>query len=274
MLRLARFVLRFTWIVSVILMFSFSRAWSDDVSDPGQYLKLNGLNIYYEIHGSGEPLLLLHGGLSHGNAWHEQVAAFAPHYKLILMDSRGHGRSELGTEQISYTKMTDDVLALLDLLHIERTHLLGWSDGAIIGLHMAIRAPQRLGKLIAFGANYQPSGVREEIGENKRFSKFFTDSANDYQTLSPSPDQWQSFLDNIMKMWASEPDFSTAQLAGITAEVLVLAGATEEAIKIPHLESMAKLIPNSTLALMPGTGHFALWEKPAEFNRIVLAFLK
>lgn len=266
-------MLRVARITAFVLLMSSSHAWGDEIADPGQYLKLNGLNIYFEIHGSGEPLLLLHGGLSHSDAWHQQIAALVPHYKLILMDSRGHGRSELGSQQISYAKMTGDVIALLDALNIERTHVLGWSDGAIIGVDMAIRVPQRLGKLIAFGVNYHPSGVREDVAENKRFGEFFAESARDYQTLSPSPDQWQAFLDNIMKMWASEPNFSATQLGNISTKILILAGATEEAIKISHLESMAALIPNSTLTLMPGTGHFALWEKPDEFNRIVLAFL-
>ena len=274
MINLGKFKLAFRLVPVFALLISSSPVWSDDLSESGQYLKLNGLNIYVERHGDGEPLLLLHGGLSNSDAWHKQLASLAPHFQLIVMDSRGHGRSELGPEQISYSKMTDDVIALLDTLNIERAHVLGWSDGAIIGLDMAIRVPERLGKLVAFGVNYHPSGVREDVTENERFAKFFDDSAKEYQRLSPTPDQWQSFLDNITKMWANEPDFSASQLAGITSNVLILAGAAEEAIKIPHLYSMAELIPKSTLTLMPGTGHFALWEKPEEFNRIVLEFLK
>ena len=211
----------------MLLLITVTGAISDELIEQGQYLTLNGIDIYYEIHGEGEPLLLLHGGLSHSGAWHEQVLALKPHFQLILMDSRGHGRSSFDAEQISYAAMADDVIALLNALQIKRTHILGWSDGGIIGLDIAIRWPDRLDKLIAFGTNYHPSGVHDDVAENTRFAEYFAASAKDYQAFSPTPQHWKMFLDNITKMWASEPDFSATELGGISAEVLVLAGAQE-----------------------------------------------
>lgn len=268
---------KMTWInlsSIMLLLTTLSSAVSDELTEDEHYLTLNGNSIYYEIQGQGEPLLLLHGGLSHSGAWHQQVAALKPHFQLILMDSRGHGRSSLNAEQISYAAMADDVIGLLNALKIKRTHLLGWSDGGIIGLEIAIRAPERLGKLIAFGTNYHQAGVRADLAENKRFGEYFAACAKDYQALSPTPQHWQKFLDNIMTMWTSEPNFSVEELRGIRSEVLVLAGAQEEAIKITHVESMAQLIEQSTLTLIPETGHFAHWDKPDEFNTIVLDFLR
>lgn len=239
----------------------------------GQTVELNGIDIYYEEYGQGDPLLLLHGGLANGSYWANQIPAFAEQYHVIVMDSRGHGRSSFDDTPISYDLMSSDVLALLDHLEIPQTDLVGWSDGGNIGLDIALSNPDRLNKVVAYGANFDPTGVRLDIGSSDKFSAYIERAAADYLANSPHPERWDEFLNNIANMWATEPNWTMEQIASITTPFLILDGAEEEAIDLNQTKLMAVLMPNAELLLIPGTGHFAMFEKPDEFNQIVLDYL-
>jgi len=234
---------------------------------------VNDIQMYYEIHGDGTPLILLHGGLGYADYWEKQIPVLSKHYKLIAVDSRGHGRSTYSAKPIKYSLMASDVIALMDYLAIKKAHVLGWSDGGIIGLDLAVHYPDRLIRVIAFGANYNPSGLRADIDKSEKFNKYIEQASKDYQNLSPNPKQWDAFLANISNMWATEPNFTAGELGSITVPILILDGDSDEVIYTEHTTGMANLIPTATLTLIPGTGHFAFWEKPEEFNRIVLEFL-
>lgn len=237
---------------------------------------VNDIEMYYATYGDpeDEPLLLLHGGLGNADYFVNQIAEFVDDdYYVITADSRGHGRSTMSDQQIGYALMASDVLALLDYLEIDAVNLVGWSDGGIIGLDIAINHPDRLLKLVAYGANYVPSGVRSDVGENERFNAYIEMAAGDYARLSPNPDNFETFLANIGNMWATEPNYTEEQMQGITVPTLILDGMQEEAIYPEHDLEMAQLIPNADLVLMGGIGHFAMWDKTEAFNNIVLAFL-
>lgn len=239
----------------------------------GQTARINGVDIYYELYGAGDPVFLLHGGLANGTYFRNQIPVLAAKYKLIVMDSRGHGRSSFDKTPISYEVMAADVLGLMDHLGIQKTSIVGWSDGGIIGLELAIHHPERLNKVVAYGANFDPTGVRLDVGQNSRFNAYIAAAAADYQKLAPQPERWDEFLANISHMWATEPNYTEDQLKSITTPFLILDGAKEEAIDLNQTKLMALLIPNAKLVIMPDTGHFAMFEQPAEFNRIVLDYL-
>jgi pimeloyl-ACP methyl ester carboxylesterase len=234
---------------------------------------VNDIEMYYAIYGDGEPIILLHGGLGNADYFANQIAVFAETYRVIAVDSRGHGRSTVTETPIGYSLMASDVLALMDYLEIEAAHLVGWSDGGIIGLDIAIHHPERLLKLVAYGANYNTSGVRADVGESELFNAYVERALADYAALSPAPENVDGFLENISNMWATEPDFSAEQLGGITTPTLILDGWQEEAIYPEHAFEMASLIPTAELQLMPGVGHFAMFHTPEMFNSIVLNFL-
>lgn len=240
---------------------------------PGQVARVNGIDLYYEVYGAGDPLVLLHGGLGNGTYWRNQIPVFAQRYRVIVVDSRGHGRSSFDDQPISYALMASDVLALMDQLGIQKADIVGWSDGGIIGLELAIRHPERLNRVVAYAANFDPTGVRLDIGQNAYFNAYIARAAEDYQALSPHPERWDAFLANITNMWATEPNYTEAQLKGITTPFLILDGEEEEAIDLNQTKLMALLIPGAKLELMPGTGHFAMFEQPELFNRIVLDYL-
>jgi pimeloyl-ACP methyl ester carboxylesterase len=219
-------------------------------------------------------VLLLHSGLSNGDHWVNVIPALTDAgYQAIVMDSRGHGRSSFDETPISYEVMASDVLGLMDHLGIDKADIVGWSDGAIIGLELALTHPERLHKVVAYGANFDPTGVRLDIAENDYFNAFEARNAEEYQILSPEPERWDEFFASILNMWATQPNYTMDQLRTIKTPFLILDGEEEEAIDLNQTKLMAELIPGAELVLMPDTGHFAVFEQPEEFSRIVLDFL-
>lgn len=134
-------------------------------------------------------------------------------------------------------------------------------------------APERLNRVVAYGANFDPTGVRLDIGQNPYFNAYIVEAAKENQAMSPASQRWPEFLANISHMWATEPNYSMEQLQSITTPFLILDGEKEEAIYRNQTKLMWLLIPGAELTLMPDTGHFALFERPEEFSQIALDFL-
>jgi pimeloyl-ACP methyl ester carboxylesterase len=234
---------------------------------------VNGVNIWYAIFGHGTPVILLHGGLANSNYWGRMVTELAGRYQVVVMDSRGHGRSTRNSEPIGYDLMASDVIAVMDFLKIGKAAIVGWSDGAIIGLDIAIRHPERLTRLFAFAANSDPSGVAD-ISHSAVFNKYLARAKSEYESLSPTPKEYESFLAQIMKMWETQPHFSSEQFSRIAAPVWIVDADHDEAIKRVDTLFMADHIPNSGLLILPQTSHFAFLQDPALFNAAVLRFLE
>ena len=234
---------------------------------------VNGIEMYYAIYGSGEPLILLHGGLGHSDVWGNQIPAFAKQYKVIVADSRGHGRSTRTSEPYSYRLMASDVVALMDHLKIDKAAIVGWSDGGIIGLDIAMNHPERVTKLFAFGANTNVAGLRPDIANSVVFNKYIERAGKDYERLSKTPKDYDAFVTQISEMWATQPDYKPEDLAKITAPTAIADGEHDEAIRQEHNAEMAKLVPGAKLVILPGVSHFAMWQNPELFNKAVLDFL-
>jgi len=237
------------------------------------YAPVNDIKMYYAIYGQGEPLIMLHGGLAHADVWGNQIPVFARHFKVIVADSRGHGRSTRSPQPYSYALMASDVIALMNHLGIDKAALVGWSDGGIIGLDIAMTHPERLTRLYAFGANYNIGGVRADVGSNATFNRYIAEIGKDYERLSPTPKEYDAFVKQIGVMWETQPDYKPEQLAKITVPTMIADGEHDEAIKRAHTEEMARLIPGAKLEILPGVSHFAFWQKPDAFNESVLDFL-
>src|SRR5579862_6953681 len=168
------------------------------------HAKVNGISLYYATIGAGPPVVLLHGGLANSDYWGNQVRALEPHHMVIVVDSRGHGRSTRDARPYGYDLMADDVVALLDTLHIARADVVGWSDGAILGLDLAIRHPNRVGRVFAFAANTVTSGVQDNVDKNLTFARFIARAGGEYRKLSATPNDYDGFVVQISKMWATE----------------------------------------------------------------------
>ncbi|KAF1012045.1 MAG: AB hydrolase superfamily protein YdjP [Pseudomonas fluorescens] len=237
------------------------------------YAAVNGIKVYYTRTGHGSPVVLLHGGLSNSDYWGNQVKALATRHTVISLDSRGHGRSSRDEKPYGYDLMADDVVAVLDTLKIPRADIVGWSDGAIIGIDLALRHPERINKVFAFAANTQTSGVKDGVEKNPTFAAFIERAGKEYAKLSPTPKEYDAFVEQISHMWASQPNWTDAQLASIKTPILIVDGDHDEAIKREHTEYMAATIPGAGLLILPNTSHFAFLQDPALFNAALLDFL-
>ena len=238
------------------------------------HAEVNGISLFHVVTGEGSPVVFLHGGLSNSDYFGLQVPEVARRHRVICVDSRGHGRSTRNTQPFGYDLMTDDVVALLDHLQIPRAAIVGWSDGAIIGLDMAMRHPDRVSRLFAFGANTQTSGLKPDIDKNPTFAQFIARAKTEYERLSPTPGEYDQFLQQIEKMWETQPNWSDEQLRAIRAPVLIADGQHDEGIKREHTEYMAATIPGAGLLILPNASHFAFLQDPALFNAALLDFLE
>ena len=229
--------------------------------------KVNGTSLYFAQFGEGPPVLLLHGGLANANYWGHQVAAPVERFSVTVIDTRGHGRSPLTSRAFSYRTLADDVAAVMDLLDISAAAIIGWSDGGIVGLQLAVDRPDRVSRLFAFGANSSLDGLNANGPRTAVFQSFSQRCRAEYAQLSPQPERWPQLIAGLRAMWRSEPNFTRQMLAGIKLPVTISAGEYDEIIKRDHTEQMARTIPGARLVIQPRVSHFAMLQDPVQFNR-------
>ncbi len=236
---------------------------------------VNDIQMYYEIWNAsgGEPVLLLHGGMGSTLNWGNQVPALIGKHKVIALDSRGHGRSTFSEQPFGYELMASDTLAMMDYLKIDKASIVGWSDGGIIGLVIAMEHPERVNKLMAFGANYNLSGLKPTVQTDPVFGVAMGMAMENYQKLSATPENFENFMGQISAMWFSQPDFKPEQLDKITAPTLIADGQYDEAITTEHTTELAALIPGAKLLIIPNVSHMGMWQDPAAFNAAMTGFL-
>ncbi|MEO6299985.1 MAG: alpha/beta fold hydrolase [Paracoccaceae bacterium] len=234
---------------------------------------VNGISMYFATFGAGKPVLLIHGGLGNADIWSNQVIDLMKDHLVIVADSRGHGRSTRNEEPFGYDLMSADYLALLDYLKIEKVDLVGWSDGGIIGLDIAMGHPERLSHLFAQAANITTDGVNPGVATDTVFGSYIDWMSKDYAKMSPTPDQFDAFVTQISNMWATQPNWTDAQVAAIKVPTAIVAGDHDEAILRAHTEKIAAMIPGAKLVILPDASHFAMLQAPAEYTAAVRALI-
>jgi pimeloyl-ACP methyl ester carboxylesterase len=228
----------------------------------------DGVKLYYEIYGAGEPLLLIHGNGGSISDLGAQIAYFRKHYKVIAMDSRDQGKSADSPDKLTYEKMTDDLAALLDHLKVGPVNVLGWSDGGIEALLLGIRHPAKVKKIATMAANLNPSEAAiypEVIG----LVKSMLGSIPAAQTETP---QVRREL-KVTGMMLEEPNIELKALEGITAPTLVMA-SDHDLIRDQHTVDIYHHIPNSQLCIFPNATHMVPFDDPALFNATVERFFR
>ena len=235
---------------------------------------MNGTKIYFAQFGeAGPPVLMLHGGLGNSNYWGHQVGELAKQFAVTVMDTRGHGRSPLTSRTFGYGLFAQDAIALLDYLQIPAASIIGWSDGGVTGLELAMTRPDRVAKLFAFGANSAPAGMKPGGARTGVFAAYAARCRAEYAALSPNPDKWPQLVQGLGAMWRSEPNYPDQKLARIKAPTAIVDGAHDEIIKPEHTRHMARVIPGARLAILPNTSHFAMLQDPVAFNQALMDFL-
>lgn len=243
------------------------------LTDDQGFVENDGARIWYASYGSGSPVVLLHGGLGNSGNWGYQVPALVGSgYRTVVIDSRGHGRSTRDGRPYTYELMASDVLAVMDELHIEKSGLVGWSDGACTALILAAHSPARAAGVFFYACNMDPSGTKEFV-----FTPVIGRCLNrhklDYAQLSATPDKFDEFFEAVGLMQRTQPNYSAHDLAQISVPVTIVQSEHDEFIKREHAVYLAQTIPNAKLVDLKGVSHFAPLQRPGQFNAALLAFL-
>ena len=236
----------------------------------GKYASINGAKLYYEEYGIGEPLLLIHGNSGDIKSMDNQIEYFKTKYRVIVADNRGHGKSELKTDSLTYSQITKDWEGLVNHLGLDSISIIGWSDGGIIGLKMGISSNCNIKKIVTMGANLRPdtSAVNSwAINEVTKVLEFIKYKIQEKDTTQP----W-SLGKQVVELLVNQPTIETKVLSKIKAKVLIMAG-DKDIIKNKHTVEIFENIPSAQLCIMPGETHFTPKQSPALFNKIADDFL-
>jgi pimeloyl-ACP methyl ester carboxylesterase len=238
------------------------------------YVTSAGARIWYAAHGEGPAVVLLHGGLGNSGNWGHQVPALlAAGYRAVVIDSRGQGRSTRDATAYSYELMASDTDTVMAALGIGRAAFVGWSDGADTALVLAHAAPDRVAGIFFFACNVDPAGALP-FEFTEMIGRIYAHHLRDYAALSPTPDDFEKMRDDLGLMQQSQPNYTAADLASIAVPVWSVLGEHDEFIRREHAEYVASTIPGARFVLLPEVSHFAPLQRPAEFNRAMLGFLR
>ena len=228
----------------------------------GKFAKIRGFNMYYETYGTGQPLLIIHGNGGSINNFLYQIPYFSAHYKVILADSRAQGKSTDLGDSLSYEMMADDLSALLDNLHLDSCNVIGWSDGGINGLLLAMRHPEKVKKLAVTGANLWPDTTAVD-------PFIYHWAQNEFTKLKKLPATPKIKAEiKLMRLLSFEPQISPLQLKGISCPTLVI-GGDHDVLLPQHTMLIAQSIPKSYLWIIPNSGHSTPIFYKEMFNKVV-----
>jgi pimeloyl-ACP methyl ester carboxylesterase len=242
------------------------------------YAPVNGLQMYYEIHGVGEPLMLLHGAYGTINLWGPILTSLSEHRQVIAVEQQAHGHTADIDRPLSYEQMTEDTAALMRHLGIEHADIFGYSMGGNIGLQLAIRHPDLVRKLVAVSANYRSDGYYPELLEliQTITPEVFAGSPIEeaYFRNAPHPDNWVTLIDKLKQLDAQEFAWPEEELRAIAAPTLLVM-ADSDAMRPEHMVELFRLLgggvpgdltglPTSQLAVIPGATHVSLVTERAD----------
>lgn len=241
------------------------------------HAEVNGLRVWYERWGKGPPLLLLHGAWGSNAEWDQAARSLAEQFTVFAPDTRGHGRtSDPGS--ISYDLIAADVVGFIETVVGKPAALVGWSDGGVASLIVALRRPDLVTKLVPIGANFHAAGLLSVA--RARFEALSPDAPAlehyrlAYEAVSPDGAvHWPRIFAKVKSMILSEPTLKSSELSAIEARTLVISG-DDDIVSLQHTIDMALAIPRAELAIVPGTSHFLHHEKPEVTWRLILDFLE
>lgn len=247
------------------------------------YLRINGVDLYSEVGGTGPPVLLLHGGYCSLESLRAQSDALVPDHEVFAYERPGHGRSADIDGDYDYERGLADAVEYLAAHGLDAVDVIGYSDGAIIGLLLAMRHPGRIRSLVAISANLDPSAFTHSegaVGALVLDSPGATEDTDEpdvermhYERLSPDgPEHADVVLNKLFRLWTGEPRIAPAELAVITARTLVMSG-DRDTIRPDHSLLIAASIPGAQLAIVPGTTHNLIAERPDLISSLIKGFL-
>jgi pimeloyl-ACP methyl ester carboxylesterase len=253
----------------------------------GAHIEADGLRVYYEVYGEGEPLLLLHGGTATCRSWSSHLPAFIEHFRVFAPDSRGHGRTNNPANELDYRVMADDVAALIRALGLQRPLVLGYSDGGQIVLELGMRYPGLARALVLGGTQFRFSeaylgdarallGITEgeevDLDRLERDQPDFVGYLRQEHAHVYGPEYWKTYVKQIAALWLTPLRYAPEDLAAVTDPVLILVGDRDGACTEEAPELLRQL-RNAELAVAPGSDHGFIEAKASLFDALALDFL-
>lgn len=248
----------------------------------GKYVDVNDIKIYYEIYGEGEPLLLLHGNSGSIESFVYQIPELSKHFKVIAVDSRAQGRTTDSDQEITYALMASDMAGLIDKLNLGKVNVVGWSDGGNIGLELAYAHPEKVLKVITFGANYTHENwmaPADSVVMNPgdplilKTAEMMKRYSTSIKRLSPDTLRIPIIKKKLADLMEKYPNFTPAQLKTIKVPFLIVAG-DHDAINLDQTIALFTNLPKSQLFIVPHATHIVLAENPDLINSSIIRFLK
>jgi len=238
-----------------------------DNTEAGHYATINGIKIYYEVYGNGEPLILLHGNGGSIKSVKDQIPFFSKHFKVIAVDSRAQGKTNDTGDSLTYDAMAADLNGLLDYLKIDSARIIGYSDGGITGLLTAFRYPKKVKMLATVSPNIRPDSAvlypTVEADGIKELTKYEDSLKAGFTTVAGKV--------KLLRLMQFHPHITPAELASIKAPVLILCG-DRDLIQLSHIIEIFRAIPNSNLCVLPASTHFALRKNATVYNETIDRF--
>ena len=246
-------------------------------ADTSGFAPVNGVRLYYAIfnRNGGRPVILLHGSLGSSDDWGFETPLLDKTHEVIILDSRGRGRSTMSSEPMTIGLMASDVLALMDFLKIPRASIVGWSEGGVTALFLAIHNPARIEKLFAFGANYSVSSYPPKplsAAMKAMGIRYMARARATYSRLSPTPGRFGELL-TALSQDSTEPELKPADLAKIKAPTVIADGAYEQFITNKETVTLAHLVPGTKLVIIPNVSHGGPLQDPNHFHKAVINLL-
>ena len=267
--------------------------WTADAKGSGQYAEVNGINLYFETHGAGRPMILLHGGLGSGEMFGPTLPTLAERHQVVVVDLQGHGRTADIDRPLDPRLMADDIAALIDHLGLDRPDVVGYSLGGGVAVQTAARHPEKVGRLVMASANMRrdviyPDMLAQQGQVNAAAAEFMKDTPmyQLYQRVAPRPEDFPRLLDKIGESMAKDFDFSD-EVRGLQVPTLVVAADADMAPPSHYVEVFSLLDGGlrdggwmgegrpkggHALAILPGLTHYNVGDSPL-FATVTLAFL-
>lgn len=251
--------------------------------DSSTHAEVNGLRMYYELHGSGDgdrrPLVLLHGGVHTIElSFAAVLPALADGRRIVAPELQGHGRTADTAREMTVANLASDVLALLDELGIEQADFLGFSLGGLTALEIAARHPERVGRLVLAATHYRQDGYHDEVRTPDYASPRlpsqadFQEMAEAYAAVAPHPEHFQDFLAKVTGAAHATLPWTPDDLRALTAPTLLVIG-DNDFVRVEHAAEMQALIPGARLAVLPGTTHVTLMRRASVLVPLLTEFL-
>ena len=256
-------------------------------SQNGGYAKANGLNIYYEEYGSGEPLVLLHGGMGIGSNFEPQIPLFSKQFRVITPDSRGHGKTDNPRGKFSYRLMADDVAAFINTVELHRPSICGWSDGGQIALELGMHYPDLIKCMVVGAAWYQFSQTYQSllraigfespgvvnIERIKQSLPQLAEMWRSWHSSTHRPEYWETLVTQISTMWWTPLNYTADDFQKIRTPTLILVGDRDQMVPVEEAGEMYRLIQGAELAILPNSDHSLPRMRSELFTTLVLDFL-